>query len=102
MKLQPIIRDADGALLGYRHWCPGCGEMHGIYTNPQALRSGRFWTFDGDLQAPTFSPELVFSPSVNADRCRYSITAGNVIFAADSTHALAGQTVQLPDVPAGQ
>jgi hypothetical protein len=34
---------------GHSHWCPGCGEMHVV---PDS------WTFDGNLESPTFSPSV--------------------------------------------
>jgi hypothetical protein len=97
---------------GYSHWCPGCGEMHVIFDS---------WTFDGNLESPTFNPsvkitgkkvvvdqkgewtgEWVRDASGNAidDCCHYHLTAGVLKFCGDSKHALAGHNVPLPDLPA--
>lgn len=99
------------AINGYAHWCPGCGEAHVIFDS---------WTFDGNVAVPTFSPsvkitgkqtvkdargewtgEWVRDAAGNAvdDCCHYFLTAGRLNFCADSVHALAGQAVDLPDLP---
>ena len=81
------------------------------------------WQFNGDFERPTFSPSLLIrsghyaheSPSgkcwctYNAEHpddpapfscsvCHSFITNGQIQFLSDCTHALAGQTVELPDV----
>jgi hypothetical protein len=89
---------------GLEHWCPGCESMHFINIdapNPQRDR----WEFNGDIDCPTFSPSINISyPDPDGEfpdeRCHYFITAGQIQFCADSTHALAGQTVPLPPLPA--
>ena len=80
-------------------WCPGCDSAHGPNVSP-----GR-WTFNGDLEKPTFSPSLLVTysggdasaglPAV----CHSFVTDGRIQFLNDSTHALAGQTVDLPEWP---
>ncbi len=97
---------------GYAHWCPGCESMHGIATDaPQA--NGARWSFNGDVNAPSFSPSInirwgrfvdpTFDDSADPKRlsgvCHYFLTAGQIQFCADSTHALSGKTVPLPPLP---
>lgn len=43
------LRRAEGA---FEHWCPACEQMH---TLPDS------WTFDGDLESPTFHPSFKHS-----------------------------------------
>jgi hypothetical protein len=96
-------------------WCPGCKEPHGVNSR---------WTFNGDSNAPTFSPSVLvrsghYAPSAssadcwctyNAARpgepadfecrvCHSFVTDGRIQFLSDCTHDLAGQTVGLPDWP---
>jgi hypothetical protein len=96
---------------GYGHWCPGCNSGHEINVDrPNA--SGAKWTFDGNMDCPTFSPSINlqinppgnphYQPDVKSARCHYFIRAGRIQFLPDCTHALAGQTVDLPDIPEGQ
>lgn len=95
---------------GYSHWCPGCEEVHLI---PDS------WSFNGDLDRPTFSPSVKITgvQTVVVDGkwtdewvrdaagkpvsycCHYILTGGQLNFCGDSTHALAGKTVALPPLP---
>lgn len=97
---------------GYLHWCPGCEEMHCI---PDT------WSFDGQLNIPTFNPSVKITGKqtvvVNGKWtgewvrdaagkpldycCHYFLRAGQLLFQGDCTHALKGQTVALPELPAG-
>lgn len=96
-----------------RHfWCPGCNGAHGISIRPGS------WTCNDDLERPTISPSvLLYSHGTLIDntldgdaltapsnvrqtpRCHSFITDGRIQFLADSDHALAGQTVELPEWP---
>lgn len=92
-------------------WCPGCDEAHAIHHDgPNA------WGWNGDLERPTFTPSVLVSgvqwapdsgfhkpghavvagePTV----CHSFVADGRIRFLADSTHALAAQTVDLPAWP---
>lgn len=97
-------------------WCPGCDEMHVIYVEgPQA------WGFNDDPDLPTFTPSVLVSgiyaePPVTAENfdewkrspwsqtkvqrvCHSFVKEGRIQFLGDCTHGLAGQTVDLPDLP---
>lgn len=88
---------------------------------------GRGWKFNGDYEQPTFSPSILvrsghyaahFKPgdscwcTYNAEhpdptnslrfkceQCHSFVTNGQIEFLTDSSHALAGQTVQLDRAP---
>lgn len=93
---------------GWAHWCSACEEMHvyqvGVKDRPN-------WTFDGNLDAPSFSPSMLIRwgrkvpgyenhPDMDAGGvCHYFLTAGRIAFCGDSTHSLAGKTIDLPDLP---
>lgn len=106
---------------GFTYWCQGCEEMHSVRTD-----GGGAWDFDGNLEAPTFSPSVLVTTghfiaghtagsrcwcTYNAEhpdkpapfechRCHTFIRGGLVEFLSDCTHALAGQTLPLPNLPA--
>src|SRR2546421_407867 len=91
---------------GFSWWCPGCDEGH-------PLPYERAWTFDGNLEAPTFTPSFLHSWKRFAGYteagvgigepapyvCHYIVTKGQVAYCDDCTHALAGQTIAMPDLP---
>lgn len=98
-------------------WCPGCDEVHGITYAGNAL-----WTWNGDFERPTFSPSILvrgnqwpkdeypeyYKPTHatvapgDDTVCHSFVTDGRIQFLADSTHHLAGQTVDLPEWPYSQ
>lgn len=94
---------------GYCHWCPGCDEAHAINTDaPNSV--GAKWSFDGNVDKPTFSPSVniktntpdmgaKYQPNACTSVCHYFVKAGEIQFLGDCTHALAGQTVPLPPLP---
>ena len=93
---------SDGAHYGYRFHCPGCDDEHVIPTLPHA--GG--WTFNGNEACPTFTPSIHVHPSAKwvhhqkeeTPRCHSFVTDGRIQFLGDCTHALAGQTVALPEI----
>ena len=109
-QVSSVLRRVKG---GYAHWCPACEEAHVL---PDT------WSFDGDLERPSFSPSFkhegvrrVFDPDGrwtgewvrNADgsvvpfTCHYNLKAGILEFCQDCTHSMANSRVPLPRLPAG-
>lgn len=88
-----VVKD-DAPVVHYWFRCPGCLESH-HFSTPR-------WQFDGNLEAPTFRPSLrypghrkVGNPTLLGE-CHLYLTAGRIEFLQDCSHALAGQTVDLP------
>ncbi len=84
-------------------WCPGCEAPHVLRIRPAASPS---WDFNGDGDAPTFQPSVLVTirwsetdPTEKDEVCHSFVTAGRIQFLGDCTHALANQTVSLPDFP---
>lgn len=103
---------SNGAVPGkFVHFrCPGCDSVHGI-----TVESPNGWGWNGDLERPTFTPSVLvhphktlIDPTLKGDaltapenvtdtpRCHSFVTDGRIQFLGDCTHALAGQTVDLP------
>lgn len=90
------VKAADGTHHGWMFRCPGCAadpDVVGIHcvTN---------WTWNGSHEKPTFSPSVLVTMRCAGapDRvCHSFVTDGRIQYLADCTHALAGQTVDLPD-----
>ena len=92
-----LARQVYGDLILHEHWCPGCEALHQIAVETP-FRNGARWTWDGDPITPNFKPSIFVGPGT-ALQCHYFIRAGRIEYCADSYHTLAGQTVDLPDIP---
>ena len=92
----------------WKFWCPGCGDAHVVSS-----------AWEVDVESATISPSvLVHSVRrfVDSDLvgdalmapgnatvsplCHSFVRGGRIEFLGDSTHSLAGQTVDLPEWPA--
>jgi hypothetical protein len=99
-RLSARLRSLEGG--GLMFWCPGCDGGHQIQ---HGAGSGPRWTWNGDAERPTFTPSVRVSYNgADADTpegipsvCHSFVTDGRIQFLSDCTHALAGQTVDLPD-----
>ena len=105
----------------YTFWCPGCRDTHHYLVGAEGRPS---WGFNGNLDRPTFTPSLLVKCGHYAGRhspgdpcwcnyeerygksapfacyiCHLYLTDGRLQFLGDCTHALAGQTVDLPEFP---
>lgn len=97
--------------------CPGCGQPHGPVVSRPAGSNGPLWQWNGDANRPTFTPSLLVRGSLPPTQaqvdayqrgeplpmpvdfvCHSFITDGRIQFLSDCSHALAGQTVDLPEV----
>lgn len=101
--------------------CPGCDGLHVLTIDPTARPC---WSYNGLPDAPTFSPSVLVRtghyidghkagqdcwcsmaakapddpPPFTCTICHSFVTDGRIRFLPDSTHALAGQTVDLPEI----
>lgn len=112
--LSPVLRSFERNRVGI--WCPGCDHAHAIGVGPGG------WVWDGNAEAPTFSPSVLVRSghfagpnggcwckwneehpddptSFACGVCHSFVRGGRIEFLSDSTHALAGQTVPLPPWP---
>jgi hypothetical protein len=79
----------------YRFFCPGCGNYHMFDVRIDGAHPS--WTFDGNMERPTFSPSLLCNPNHPPSRCHLFLKGGMIEFLGDCHHRLAGQTVELLD-----
>lgn len=129
------VNDGEGLFYGVRIQCPGCRTSHvlavdppnGEPMSPQTANRPR-WGFNGNYDAPTFTPSLLCTtghyakgltgPDPEGCWCTYLqqhpeaddgygcgvchsfVTNGMIQFLHDSTHHLSGQTVELPELDA--
>jgi hypothetical protein len=117
-QLSKILRETEGN--GLLFWCPGCDGVHRIQYGDGP---GPRWGWNGDVDRPTFTPSVLtrftkMTEKGHADAeewrqagcpkrdepfesvpavCHSFVTDGRIQFLGDCTHALAGQTVDLPE-----
>lgn len=89
------VRGAD-----YVFWCPGCGHGHGVWTRGENS-AGAKWTFNGDMERPTFEPSIKVlrtgADGREETKCHLYVKDGRLQFLGDCQHEYAGKTV--PMVP---
>lgn len=88
----------NGELQGYMIFCPACKCGHIAAVNSDYYPSGATWTFNGSQSLPSFSPSLLING--RGFICHSNVSNGTIFFYEDSTHELAGKTVELPDFDA--
>jgi hypothetical protein len=109
--------EASGGERGLGFTCPGCGYHHSVRTEGKPPS----WGWNGSLDKPTFTPSLLirqghFVRGLSREDCGFCkreargggkspcgvchsfVTDGRIQFLGDCTHALAGQTVDLPEI----
>ena len=100
--LESVIRQND-QIIGYSFECPGCGSQHVYYTVEFNTPPNPTWTFNGNLEKPTFSPSLLvryeYGDPPKKHQCHLVMTDGMIKYFNDCTHALSGQTVPVPPHP---
>lgn len=81
--------------------CPGCVEFGGsglvmLPVNTSVHKPA--WVWDGNLFRPTLNPSIMTSRGTD-QQCHSFLKAGVFQYLADSKHSLAGQFVDMVDLP---
>ncbi|MFP3647573.1 DUF6527 family protein [Paraburkholderia sp. SIMBA_054] len=112
MKIEELKRDDGVRTMMFD--CPGCGTSHQVNVAGSGVL---VWGWNGSMDRPTFAPSVLVTgvkqltdeqhetylktgalPEAEPLRCHSFVTDGRIQFLGDCLHALAGQTVELPDV----
>lgn len=112
-RMSAVIRSHGGDSMSF--WCPGCDTSHTV-----RVGGANPWGWNGNYDKPTFTPSVLLKsghycsgqegkdcwctfearigrPSpFKCGICHSFVTDGRIQFLGDCTHALAGQTVDLP------
>lgn len=111
-----LRNSSDNGLL---FWCPGCDMLHRIQ---HGSGSGPRWGWNGDAEKPTFTPSVLVTwdqaepPATTIEIrekiargeikqvrvpkvCHTFVTDGRIQYLSDCTHHLAGQTIDMPELP---
>lgn len=92
-QMADVLQRASG---GFLHRCPGCDTDRKRSTGMHVLPMDGRWTFNGNMEKPTFTPSFKHEWNVgdrpeDARVCHYILTDGVLHYCADSTHELAGR-----------
>lgn len=107
------LRILSGGELAFH--CPGCDSYHAVRVNGDKRPR---WNWNGQYEKPTFSPSILVQSGhfisthkagdpcwctrpdavFKCQRCHSFVTDGKIQFLGDCSHALAGQTVDLPSL----
>lgn len=81
-------------------FCPGCKNLHSIIVELNADKQKPLWSWDGDLECPTFEPSIKSTWNTPEPQvCHSFLRDGIWDFLSDSTHELAGQKVPMVELP---
>jgi len=80
------ITNQSGEHHGWMVLCPGCKDTH-IFDSR--------WTFNGDMEKPTFRASMLVNQDDPKSRCHSFVTDGQIQFLDDCFHELKGKTVPL-------
>lgn len=85
--------------------CPACkgevmiwgdGQEHPVVPFHEVKVGPTGWGFNGDLDNPTLTPSVrVRYGDHQPYTCHFFLTSGRIDYCADSTHKMAGQTVEM-------
>lgn len=99
------VGDEFKPLTTLAHYCPACQEMHDIAVDGAQFPSGATWVWDGNAERPTVNPSMKITIGEPGwgfySVCHYFLHAGTIRFQGDCTHLMKGETLDLPDIPAG-
>lgn len=90
------IVEANGETVGYLVKSPATGEHVLFYTNSKY--SPGVWSFNGDMDKPTFSPSMLLHHNPYHGREHFFVRNGKIQYLQDCDHAMAGMTVDMVDV----
>lgn len=112
MKIEELLRADSVRTMMFE--CPGCGCAHQV--NVAGINTP-VWGWNGSMERPTFTPSVLVTgvkqltdaqfvayqatgvlPEPEPLRCHAFVTDGRIQFLGDCLHALAGQTVDLPEI----
>lgn len=90
--------------------CPACkeeqikwgdGEMHPLIPYHEVSVAPGGWAFNGNMERPTLAPSVrVRYGDRLAYVCHFFVRDGQIAYCSDSTHKLAGKTVEMEEIEA--
>lgn len=89
-KLRLGVDKPRGRVNSYTFYCPACETYHSL--------GAAAFKLSGDENSPSFTPDYNLSVPGRPYRCHATIADGEIHYADDCSHALAGETVPMRDL----
>lgn len=82
--------------------CPGCECSHYVNVALKNGTQGPLWEWNGSMERPTIIPSILVhypapAPPDRPATCHSFVREGRIEYCPDSSHALAGKAVDLPE-----
>lgn len=96
-------KEGECRTVGFMFYCPGCKHAHPFHTvDYRTALTGHAnptWSFNGDMEKPTFSPSLQVNKPGQAGCCHLHVVDGIILYANDggTAHELKGKQVPLEE-----
>lgn len=91
---QPETPNVEDPVPDFLFWCPGCKFGHAVWTTKKN-RVGAQWSFNGNMEKPSFDPSILGLKTVNHPRCHLFVRNGMLEFCGDCEHEFAGKTIPM-------
>lgn len=82
---------------GLVFFCPGCKFYHSFTIELGSDKNKPLWTWNEDLEKPTFSPSLLVNGTTDM-RCHSYVRDGKIEYLSDCWHESRGQTVDMQEI----
>lgn len=82
--------------MALHFYCPGCDIHHYVSVEAGDYYIGPVWTWNGDMEKPTFEPSLGINMGMDR-QCHLFVRDGMIQYLDDCTHELHGQTIPMED-----
>lgn len=79
-------------------YCDGCKCDHAFTVTVPKEEKFVPWTWNNDVNKPTFNPSLLVNGSEPDFRCHSFVKEGKIQYLGDCFHSLKNQTIELSEV----
>lgn len=88
-----------GAYSIWMFYCPGCKHSHPYHVGDLSVHwpGRKGWTFNGDVNKPTFTPSLMCNQG-RPSQCHLYLTDGKIHYLGDCHHDLKGKVVEMEEI----
>ena len=79
-------------------YCEGCKCTHAFTVGHPEIEKSPLWTWNNNIEKPTFSPSLLVNGSFPESRCHSFVNDGKIQYLGDCFHELKNKTIELTEI----